>query len=247
MSLYFFKYLYRRPQQLIMRAVCLLSAHKMPKDSIDNVLIISPHPDDEVFGCANLIYYLTSHNKHIQIIYLSQGEASLENKSDNKEVILVRKALTVEAMSKLGLAEDRLHYLKFPDGKFKNTSNEQIEQCRNLIQNINPDYIFIPHPFEYSPDHMAATEIIENILITKKNIQVYYYCVWVWHHMPLYKLLSMDFKHSFLMDGDKKLKSKVINIYTNAHNSNGEYYSGLLPRMFIKAISWKYELYFKKA
>ena len=51
----FLKYLYYRPQHVIIHFFSNLFSKRLDADEMDNVLIVSPHPDDEVFGCANLI------------------------------------------------------------------------------------------------------------------------------------------------------------------------------------------------
>lgn len=54
----------------------ILFGKKIKIPSKKNILIISPHPDDEIFGCGNLIYAFTKNNNKVSILFLSKGEKS---------------------------------------------------------------------------------------------------------------------------------------------------------------------------
>lgn len=242
----FLKYLYYRPQHVIIHFFSNLFSKRLDADEMDNVLIVSPHPDDEVFGCANLINILAEQGKKVNIVYLSKGEASISSdKCDKQELIMARKNLAIQANSILGVKSEYLFFLDFPDGHFDNVSHEQIEQCKLLIEQIKPQYMFYPHPYDGSPDHKIATKVLQQI-VSEMDITQYYYCVWLWHHMSLYKVLLLNYFRSYVLKGNQVLKSKAIDIYTSALSRRGDFYSGALPKMFIKAIHWNKELYFEK-
>lgn len=243
--LYLLKYLYRRPQHLIIRFFSDIFSRKINVVEMDNVLIVSPHPDDEIFGCANLIYTLSKLGNRVNIIYLSRGEASLPSSCiDKRQLIETRKELAIRANSVLGMDSCNLFFLDFPDGKFKNVSSDQVNKFQEIIERINPQYVFYPHPYDGSPDHSAATKYVRDV-IEGKNIKQYYYCVWLWHHMPLYKVFLLNYFQSYYIYGDLSLKKEAIDIYVKALTESGLPYSGTLPKMFLKAIYWKKELFFK--
>ena len=64
--------------------------------------------------------------------------------------------------------------------------------------------------------------------------------------MPLYKAFLLNYCNSYILGGDSFLKAKVVDIYTSTLSKCGDPYSGKLPKMFLKAIHWDKELYFKK-
>jgi len=47
------KTIYRHLRITILRILVLI--YQKPLPNYDNILIISPHPDDEIFGCGGLI------------------------------------------------------------------------------------------------------------------------------------------------------------------------------------------------
>lgn len=213
------------------------------------ILIISPHPDDEVFGCGGLMQSLILSKKHVELIILSKGEAvhKLCCPDDEEEIVSCRAKLTDIANEALGLEPKFIHRLTFPDGDFAfvKSKPDMLMELEKLIMDIAPTEVIIPHPYENSPDHMAATEVIEGILINT-SIPIYYYCVWTWYHMPMYKILKLKYKNARLLRvANREAKNKAIDVYINNQARCGVSYSGDLPKPFIYAFRWKYELFFK--
>lgn len=244
--LFILKYLYRRPQHLLIRGLARWNAKSLDISKLNNVLIIAPHPDDEVLGCAGLIDQLVNDGKAVNILFMSRGEGISKNcKYTKEDIIDIRKQLTIGALSELGVTEERLSFLAFPDGKFSDVSNTEIEKLQSLILSGKYKSIFYPHHWDGSPDHNYASKVVSDILLHSEGIVAYEYCVWLWHHMKVYKAFGLDYKNAYLLNIDTEIKEKAISIYADAHDENGFYYSGKLPKMMLKAVTWSKELYFK--
>lgn len=242
----FVKYLYRRPQHLVIQMLSKLFARPLNLDNMNNVLIISPHPDDEVFGCGNLIKTLCQKRRAVTLVILSKGEAISKYSSlTPEEVIYERRKLTIQANAILGLHVDNIKWLDFPDGGIANTTHDEIQKLVDIINEVSPDTIFYPHPFEGSPDHESASKIIMHIT-DKLSAVKYYYCVWLWHHMPFLKSLELNYRQSYLLPVIGTEKKSATDIYAEAMDTRGNYYSGKLPKMLLKAISWNNELFFRR-
>lgn len=239
------KYIYRKPQHWIIRLFSFLFSQRLNTDILDNVLIISPHPDDEVFGCGGLIAELCKKNAECKIIFLSKGEGTADKRHPELEIIEKRRELTSSALEKLGVSQDSIFYLSFIDGHFANTDENETARLSALIDRINPSFVFYPHPNDGSPDHEHASKIIESI-ISNKSFEKYQYCVWIWHHTRLWKTLFLKYRSSFLLPINKSEKNEVAKIYYNAKDKSGFYYSGRLPELFLQATIWNNELYFRK-
>lgn len=244
----FIKYIYYNTHRLLLQSFTSLCSHPLNVNDIKSALIISPHPDDEVFGCAHLMQRLVQQKKDVHIVILSRGEAVHRKCCPNIETDIVthRKQLTINANKIIGIPKDRIYFLDFPDGNFDRVvcDKNYSQKLSELIFNISPNAIFYPHPFEYSPDHQAATKMLNNIL-TGSNIKQFYYCVWVWYHMPIYKIFQLNFHHSFYIKTQNKyIKERAIDIYTNNKAQCGVSYSGDLPKPFLNAFHWNKELLF---
>lgn len=238
------KWIYRKPQQYVIRIGSKLFGSDLMTDPMGKVVIISPHPDDEVFGCTGLISTLKNQGSSVCIIFLSKGEGIAKG-WDNPEVVIdKRRELSQIALAKLGLKSDSIFYLCFKDCDFKNTNHLEFEKLKFLIDKLNPDTIFYPHHWDGSPDHEFASNRVKD-LIRNLNIQKYEYSVWLWFHTRLWKTFILDYRNCLRLEVERKLKKEVSDIYATAKDENGFYYSGKLPKLFLEAVNWKYELFFK--
>jgi LmbE family N-acetylglucosaminyl deacetylase len=94
-------------------------------NSNDRILIIAPHPDDETIGTAGIIQRAVKKNLPVKVVYLTYGDNNeLSFLVYKKRPILgsglrsmgeVRRKESTEAMKYLGLKEDQLIFLGYPD------------------------------------------------------------------------------------------------------------------------------------
>lgn len=100
---------------------------KIPRLPLD-VLVIAPHPDDEVIGCAGIILQALEQHRRVAVVVITSGDgypaiAAVVGKKDKKDVApddflkagALRQAHSVRAMARLGLAKDELIFLGYPD------------------------------------------------------------------------------------------------------------------------------------
>ena len=210
------------------------------------IMIVAPHPDDEVFGCSGLIQRLIENGKKVHIVILSGGGKSHQNCCLIDELTLMnfRRDLSRKAAKILGIPLSQVHFFNYPDGQisFDNTETQQLQV---LIRKLSPDAIFIPHKGEGWNDHVEAGNIIKKLVVTlSSSIQLYEYCVWFWY----YNVWNIDWKNAFVLKMNEKeyqLKLKAIDVYVKPLAPCGKPWSGVLPKIFVKANQWNCELYFK--
>lgn len=210
----------------------------------DNTVIIAPHPDDEVIGCAGLIQALVERGTPPHVIILTGGEASHRGCCDISEETLVemRHKLTLEAASTLGLPESHIHTLRYPDEAIS-FEHPATEQLRALLTQLSPDALFIPHWGEGWSDHVQAA-VIAKSLLSDKQTSIYEYCVWMWY----YNVWNLDSKNAYILQMPPAMhqrKLEAIDQYVLPAAPCGKPWSGVLPQPFLKAARWNKELYFK--
>lgn len=209
-----------------------------------DVVIIAPHPDDEVFGCGGLIARLVAEGHNPHIIVLTGGGGSHDGccSTSESEIISARRGLTHKAMPVLGLPESHLDELDFIDGHISEGNPEEKKELEALISEINPDVILVPHHGEGWPDHLAARDL--GIELAGDDTAVYEYCVWMWY----YRQKHLDWKNAYVLkmtEAEHKKKLDAINIYHSALAPCGKPWVGVLPKLFVKANSTNLELFFK--
>jgi LmbE family N-acetylglucosaminyl deacetylase len=213
---------------------------------IDKILIIAPHPDDEIFGCAGLIQKRIHEKKEVHVIILSGGEGSHAGccKIDNRKLINTRRSLSVKASEILNLPVNQLHFMNYPDGGI-HFNHPETGHLKELIHTLRPDAIFVPHTKEGWSDHIEAGTIIRKLLSNTPAIEIYEYCVWFWYYFSW----KSDWKNAYLIKMNKtehQLKNKAIDAYILPKAPCGKPWSGVLPATFIWGNRWSKELYFKE-
>ena len=85
----------------------------------DCVIVVAPHPDDEVFGCAGLMSRSIAEGKQVKLIIMTGGGKSHSGccNIDEKELIEKRRELTRKAAEVYGLKEENICFLNFSDGE----------------------------------------------------------------------------------------------------------------------------------
>lgn len=95
-------------------------------DKNERIIIFSPHPDDEIIGCAGLISSVIEKNGDIWIVYLTNGDHNqlvfklyekkpILNPSDYIKLGEKRREESIKATGILGVDKNNLIFLGYPD------------------------------------------------------------------------------------------------------------------------------------
>lgn len=229
----------------ILISIMQIRKNKCPQITIDSqTLILAPHPDDEIFGCAGLILQLVSQGKPPHIVIMTGGGASHKECCDvaSSDVIAARRELTLKAAKELGLSHDYIHFLDFEDGRIGNRPETEVEKLKNIIATLKPKTLLVPHNGEGWPDHLAVRTL--GLDLAYESTSIYEYCVWMWY----YRQKNLDWHNASKLKMSKTehlKKHKAIANYISAYAPCGNPWVGVLPKLFIKANSTDTELYFR--
>lgn len=214
-----------------------------------NILIIAPHPDDETFGCAGLIALKVKQNVKVSVVFLTNGEKSLQNVS-TEEIMLHRQNSARAAAEMLGVRD--IYFMNLADGAIPHPEapsfTQAVDKIADLIETIAPSEVFCTHIAEGWSDHTAAAELtIAALKKLDRSISLYMYWVWVWFSVPLKGIRALDFSQTYYLDvlDVMQQKKSAIHCYLNALHVSGVPYCGRLPKMFLKAFEWPYEVFEK--
>lgn len=120
-----------------------------------NVLVFSPHPDDDLIGCGGSIIKHVQAGHHVSIIYMTSGNAG-SRKYSKSELGTIREAEATEACKLLGVTD--LYFLRNDDG-YLEESRDNFVQVINHIRSIKPAVVYLPHEADGHPDHMMTHQI----------------------------------------------------------------------------------------
>lgn len=97
----------------------VLSATSCFSPKSTDILILSPHPDDETLCCGGTIAKAISEKKSVKVVFLTNGDAyTLDKKERDSYYIALGKERQREAqkaVEKLGLRKEDLIFLSYPD------------------------------------------------------------------------------------------------------------------------------------
>ena len=110
-----------------------------------SVLVLAPHPDDEVFGCGGAIALHVKNGHRVCVVILTDG--ALYADSD------VRQRESVAAAQLLGYGTPE--FWGFPDGGMC-YSDELAQRLADRIAQCGADLVYAPSPLEYHPDHQQT-------------------------------------------------------------------------------------------
>jgi LmbE family N-acetylglucosaminyl deacetylase len=117
----------------------------------NNILIISPHPDDEVLGCGGTIRKLSSQGTNIWVLIVSRGKAGIY--SEEKILNVRREALNAHKI--LGVKGTR--FLDFPAPELDLISISVLSSAiSEVIYEFKADTIYLPHSGDIHHDHKAV-------------------------------------------------------------------------------------------
>ena len=110
------------------------------------ILVIAPHPDDEVFGCGGVLVLHARSGAQIRVIITSSGE----NGGDPQ----VRQNESCLAAAELGIPIPV--FWNLPDRGIK-YEEELVQRLEDTFREFSPDIVYAPSLWEVHPDHKAVS------------------------------------------------------------------------------------------
>jgi LmbE family N-acetylglucosaminyl deacetylase/glycosyltransferase involved in cell wall biosynthesis len=137
----------RRP--LYYNAPVLIEAEAIPYEPAllrgERLLVLAPHPDDEVIGCGGLVAQHLRERREVRVIVATDGaqagDASAREEESRRGLAILGEVAAIE-------------FLRIPDRQL-----DEIPQLRDLLLAHRPDLILVPAPIEIHPDHLALARI----------------------------------------------------------------------------------------
>lgn len=130
----------------------------------DRLLVIAPHPDDEIIGCGGFITRVKEEGGKVFVLFLTVGGTKDYTKGKRRSISASDRIKEIEKVTKF-LKFDGWH-LAFPGDKY-HLRLDQLPQ-RDLIDSIEngpvslnrqkPTIVAIPSPSSYNQDHRVCAQ-----------------------------------------------------------------------------------------
>ena len=122
--------------------------------SAGRVLVFSPHPDDEVFGCGGALADLVERGARVDVVLVTDGAAGATSEEDRERIASERRAESRRALEALG--GGAVHAGGIPDRAAGDRLSEVEDLLARWLVEVTPDLVFAPSPVETHPDHRAV-------------------------------------------------------------------------------------------
>ena len=127
------------------------------------VMVFTPHPDDDVFGCGGVMAMLARNgNKIIVVIYTNDNKGSFDLEMTSERLARIRKVEQEAAMEVIGVPKENIIWLGYDDGELEYAEPKALcGQAAKLIRKYRPDAVFSIDPGEWherwhKSDHRMA-------------------------------------------------------------------------------------------
>jgi LmbE family N-acetylglucosaminyl deacetylase len=121
-----------------------------------NVLVLSPHPDDDVLGAGGTLLKHRQAGANVTVLTLTDG-AGGDPSADPARLTALRRQEAHAAAALLGL--DRLLFWDEPDGALA-ASRANVCRLEALLEDAQPDLVYLPYPLDSHPDHRAVAPLL---------------------------------------------------------------------------------------
>lgn len=117
------------------------------------VLIIAPHPDDEIIGVGGTIIKRAKAYDEVYVCVVTKGQEAMFKKS----FIEQGRRECREADAKLGVIET--FFLDFPAVMLETVPRYELNgKISEMVQKIKPDEVYIPHRGDMQIDHQIVVD-----------------------------------------------------------------------------------------
>jgi LmbE family N-acetylglucosaminyl deacetylase len=164
-----------------------LAAARIPTRSMHQLLpanrrlvVIAPHPDDEVLACGGLIASHAAQGGRTLVIAISDGEASHAEvpNCDTLQLAAVRRAESAEGLRRLAALDAKVLRLGLPDGRVGEHADDLPHLLRCPL--LPSDVVISTWRLDGHPDHEATAMAAARACLAAR-CRLLEAPVWMWH------------------------------------------------------------------
>ncbi|MBI3819632.1 MAG: PIG-L family deacetylase [Planctomycetes bacterium] len=126
----------------------LADPNRLPR----RVVVLAPHPDDEVLGCGGMIAFHALRGDVPVVVFLSDGAAG-DPTGNARDLTKLRRDEARAALAEFGNC--KIEHFDFPDGELDG-AHELPGRILGILERTAAEIVYMPSPLECHADHMAA-------------------------------------------------------------------------------------------
>lgn len=133
-----------------------------------SVLVLSPHPDDDVFACAGTLIKHSKAGAKTTVLYLSDGSKGTRESIRDSSLVVKRKREAESSAKIIGVGE--VVFWGYKDSRLE-ANRTSVKAFTSLFREIKPDIVYLPSLLDGRPDHKATNDILYKSILELEKIQ----------------------------------------------------------------------------
>ena len=199
-------------------------------DGVRRLVVVSPHPDDEVLGCGGLIHTARSLRIEVRIVSVTDGEACYPDSRrwSRERLRRTRRAELVAALDCLDVPPDCIDPLDVGDGNVHACEAALTASLHDMLQ--AGDHVLTTWRGDGHPDHEATARAVEQAA-RARGAATHQFPVWAWHWMSAGKR-EPDFARALrlcLGTGARSAKRRALDCFGSQLDSGDADVAAILP------------------
>lgn len=128
----------------------------------ENLLVIAPHPDDDILGAGGVMAEASAQGKGVFSVYVTDGRGSprIDSSISDDEMARRREEEALAALKAIGAAGGFFLRKRSAELEGKGEGeNEARKELAEIIQWIAPQEVYLPAPYERHRTHQRCTRL----------------------------------------------------------------------------------------
>jgi LmbE family N-acetylglucosaminyl deacetylase len=199
-----------------------------------NLLVIAPHPDDDVLGVGGTMTAATHQGKGVFAVYITDGRGSprMDDTISDEAMAALRKKEAMSALKAVGAVGG--FFLEKRSGELTGEGQKETEGILiRILQRLRPQEVYLPAPYERHRTHQLCTQIsiqaLRQVSSLKPNLLGYSLWGSFW-----------GVRKRIVRDISPFIKKKVEAIMAHASQvAYKDYQQGIIGKNNYEAIFWE--------
>lgn len=175
--------------------------------SNQRILVLAPHPDDEVIGCAGTILLHIAQGDAVTVVYITDGRRSRALGLNAAQMTQRRKQ---EAQAAIAILDCDRVWLGFPENEWEIVDLQP--QLTDLLTRLDPHIIYAPSRVDFHPEHHKVAHALATQLSSDTQAIIRIYQI----HVPLTITLVNLIAPTATVHAQKQA---ALEAYTSQHES----------------------------